>query len=519
MASATYIAALLTRLRSGDGRQAVQAARTLVDLCVDSDDNRAAIVAAGGIPALAKLIRSSDASEDFLQAAARLLHNLSAHSPANAIAAVGGIPAVVQLLRSTDSEELQIAAAQALGCLSVDNPGNKAAIGAAGAIPLLVQLLRSTASEEVQVNAAKALGYLSVDSPDSSAAIAAAGGIAALQQLLYGTPSEADARQHSSPFRQLNLSRVGEDARAAPVAPNQRPALRNFAQLRKAQREQHLSVPSRAADVPAAAAGEQTRRRQPARPQREDGPAGLLPADPGPANTAAAGAPAAAAPLMWKDADEHPQVPAGGAADGLASGMADLRIARGMTKAERQQQPAQSSSRQAVTISRSWVQTGPEAPAGLGADATYQQLQQPRQAPQLLSQQRALAAAAGEAAGGAAGIGAAVLAQGERQSAAYWNAMRGASWTEVGWQNILPVRLDGQKDPSTHLVLAEVVRGGDEDSTDLRFSMKAQGAALVACLTCGRVRGERWQPVKPSRCRQAPSAALPAAEVEGRGGS
>ena len=81
-------------------------------------------------------------------------------------------------------------------------------------------------------------------------------------------------------------------------------------------------------------------------------------------------------------------------------------------------QPAQSSSRQAVTISRSWVQTGPEAPAGLGADATYQQLQQPRQAPQLLSQQRALAAAAGEAAGGAAGIGAAVLAQGERQSAA-----------------------------------------------------------------------------------------------------
>ena len=149
--------------------------------------------------------------------------------------------------------------------------------------------------------------------------------------------------------------------------------------------------------------------------------------------------------------------------------------------------------------------------------------------------------------------------------------MRGASWTEVGWQNILPVRLDGQKDPSTHLVLAEVVRGGDEDSTDLRFSMKAQGAALVgartaracrrlppqnpknrwqpvkpsrcrqalcrrqrwqeegvhksclpssaACLTCGRVRGERWHPVKPSRCRQAPSAALPAAEVEGRGGS
>ena len=120
-----------------------------------------------------------------------------------------------------------------------------------------------------------------------------------------------DARQHSSPFRQLNLSRVGEDARAAPVAPNQRPALRNLAQLRKAQREQHLSVPSRAADVPAAAAGEQTRRRQPARPQREDGPAGLLPADPGPANTAAAGAPAAAAPLMWKDADEHPQVVSG----------------------------------------------------------------------------------------------------------------------------------------------------------------------------------------------------------------
>ena len=39
----------------------------------------------------------------------------------------------------------------------------------------------------------------------------------------------------------------------------------------------------------------------------------------------------------------------------------------------------------------------------------------------------------------------------------------------------------------------------------------------AACLACGRMRGERWQPVKPSRCCQAPAAALPAAAVAGRG--
>ncbi|EFN51368.1 hypothetical protein CHLNCDRAFT_141142 [Chlorella variabilis] len=206
MASSTYISALVRCLRSGD--------------------NRAAIVAAGGIPALVQRISSSDAGDDLLEAAARLLNNLSVGSPANAaaIAAAGGIPAVVQCLcssrserhlrSSSCSEHVQLQAARVLVIL-VRDPEIREAVAAAGGIPLLVQclssstseaILRTTASEQVQAAAAGALALLSRDSPDNSAAIAASGGIVALQQLLYSPPSEAVRRATAASLVSLSNS-------------------------------------------------------------------------------------------------------------------------------------------------------------------------------------------------------------------------------------------------------------------------------------------------------------------------
>ncbi|EFN51359.1 hypothetical protein CHLNCDRAFT_141120 [Chlorella variabilis] len=220
MASASYISSLLGRLHSGSDHQALQAARTLLDLSCDSDDHLAAIIAGGDIQALVQLISSSDASDDLLEAAALLLRKLTVDSPGNnatfamavgitglvqhlrvsrssdrvqtqviaalanliqnpelgvAATASGVIPLLVQHLRSGCSEDMQLAIAMSLGSIATCSSAGRAAIGAAGAIPLMVQLLRSSGSEEVQVAAAGALGCLSWDSPESSAAIAAAG--------------------------------------------------------------------------------------------------------------------------------------------------------------------------------------------------------------------------------------------------------------------------------------------------------------------------------------------------------
>ncbi|EFN54031.1 hypothetical protein CHLNCDRAFT_136088 [Chlorella variabilis] len=159
MATASYITALVRRLRSGDEVRVAEAAATLAHLS-RSAENTPAIVAAGGIPALVKIL-SSDRSE-----------------------------AVHARLRSSSSEAVHIWAAAALGSLSSDSPENQAAIAATGVIPALCL---HSGSDNLQVVAAGAVCSLAAGGRDYSAAIAAAGGIPALQQL-HSSPSEVQQR-------------------------------------------------------------------------------------------------------------------------------------------------------------------------------------------------------------------------------------------------------------------------------------------------------------------------------------
>ncbi|EFN54052.1 hypothetical protein CHLNCDRAFT_136131 [Chlorella variabilis] len=125
-----------------------------------------------------------------------------------AIAAAGGIPALVQRLRSSSSDAVLEQVAAALGSLGEDMPANKDAIAAAGCIPDLVQHLRSSASEMVQYKVAALLHSLANGSPSSSAAIAAAGGILVLQQLHSSSPN-TDVQSVAAAALQ-NLSNCGQ---------------------------------------------------------------------------------------------------------------------------------------------------------------------------------------------------------------------------------------------------------------------------------------------------------------------
>jgi hypothetical protein len=89
----------------------------------------------------------------YMQAsAANALDDMSqegGHEARAAIAAAGAIPALVQLLAS-DSPEVQVTTTSALSSLA-RGPPQQSAIAAAGAIPLLVQLLGSTDADVREV--------------------------------------------------------------------------------------------------------------------------------------------------------------------------------------------------------------------------------------------------------------------------------------------------------------------------------------------------------------------------------
>jgi HEAT repeat protein len=107
---------------------------------------KAAITAAGAIPALVHLLASD--SPGVRGTAVWALGHLASGHTANqsAVVAAGAVPLLVQLLRpaSNTSTIHQRAAVWALGSLAAEHTANQTAIVAAGAVPLLVQLQGST---------------------------------------------------------------------------------------------------------------------------------------------------------------------------------------------------------------------------------------------------------------------------------------------------------------------------------------------------------------------------------------
>ena len=139
------------------------------------------MIAGGGIPLLVQRLQSSELQE----AAAAALAALAAHeAAAAAIAREGGIPALARLLRTSRAARVPDRAGAALATLSAHAATSSAvAAAAADCIPAAVRLLEaSDCSEFTATSTIELLHNLAAASPATAAAIEAAGGRAALQR-------------------------------------------------------------------------------------------------------------------------------------------------------------------------------------------------------------------------------------------------------------------------------------------------------------------------------------------------
>ncbi|CAI5970875.1 unnamed protein product [Closterium sp. NIES-65] len=182
-----------------DRMEAVAAIRALVK---GSRDNKSRLIAAGGVPALVRVLRHAHPA--IKEHAVTAILNLSLVPGAPAIiASVGGIDAVAGVLQS-GSQVARENAAAALFALSVDD-GNQCLVRRAGAVLPLVDVLRS-GSTRGRKDAALVLFNLSRDQR-SRAEIVAAGAVPVLVGMLG---SEEGGLEEKAMAVLANLCRMPE---------------------------------------------------------------------------------------------------------------------------------------------------------------------------------------------------------------------------------------------------------------------------------------------------------------------
>lgn len=183
------LAALVRLLRHRSSGVRESAARELGYLAAGSKPNKADIVAAGAVPALLQLLRRNSgdrAADEALQTLCKLADG--GYPIQSAIMAAGTVPALVQLLDPSDPGG-QMWPVATLCKLAKGGEPNRAAILAAGAVPLLVQLLNPTLLVDVQWDAADTLlslagGSSGAPAPKLLDPVAAASAVPALVRLL-----------------------------------------------------------------------------------------------------------------------------------------------------------------------------------------------------------------------------------------------------------------------------------------------------------------------------------------------
>eukprot|EP00633_Aureoumbra_lagunensis_P010972 CAMPEP_0197340372 /NCGR_PEP_ID=MMETSP0892-20130614/45615_1 /TAXON_ID=44058 ORGANISM="Aureoumbra lagunensis, Strain CCMP1510" /NCGR_SAMPLE_ID=MMETSP0892 /ASSEMBLY_ACC=CAM_ASM_000538 /LENGTH=679 /DNA_ID=CAMNT_0042845095 /DNA_START=84 /DNA_END=2124 /DNA_ORIENTATION=- len=181
---------LVKMLNNNDGREAEVAAKTLLKLSRE-DDNQIAIANAGAIQPLIALLSSGTATAK--ENAATALRNLAFNENNNiAIANAGAIRPLIDLLSSGTATAKEYAAA-ALKNLAA-NANNQIAIANAGAIRPLIDLL-SSGTATAKENAAGALKNLAVND-NNKIAIANAGAIRPLIALL--SSGTATAKEYAA---------------------------------------------------------------------------------------------------------------------------------------------------------------------------------------------------------------------------------------------------------------------------------------------------------------------------------
>ena len=174
-------------LHDGSSAGAKEDAADKLRVMARHEDNRVAIVAAGGIAPLIELTRSGTAGA--MEHAAGALANL-AQSPGNkdAIAAMGGIESLIELARSSHTVADKKWVAAALSNLARRNPSNQAMIAVRGGIAPLVELTRSGTAT---MQAACALSNLAYNNVENQMAIVAMGGIQSLIELARSGTTDA----------------------------------------------------------------------------------------------------------------------------------------------------------------------------------------------------------------------------------------------------------------------------------------------------------------------------------------
>ncbi|KAL4458343.1 hypothetical protein ABPG75_013208 [Micractinium tetrahymenae] len=221
MATPEPIPTLVRRLQGG-GR-AVQAA-AVEQLAQLSAAHGQALVEAGAIPALVRLLRKGSRAEAE-QAALILLGNLALVGASAAQAAAAALPLVLARLRSSNLG-LASAAAGAVGNIVTAGVEAQQAARAAGAVAAVLQALRhgGAASTDLQENFSLALKNLlifdgAVQPAELSSAVAAAPAAVALLR------SSNVATQHHAAYAVANLVLAGTEAQAVAAAAGAIPAL------------------------------------------------------------------------------------------------------------------------------------------------------------------------------------------------------------------------------------------------------------------------------------------------------
>ena len=194
IAAAGGIPALVALVTSSSKASKIQAASALGSLAFGNSQNKMAVAAAGGIPPLVAMVTNgSDSTKERAVAALVTLATDNAQNQVT-IAAEGAIPPIVALV-TNGSSSVKREAAHALTTLASDNAQNKVSIAAEGGIPPLVALVKH-GSRIAKLEAAKALRNLSDENKQNCAAIAAAGGVPPLAALM--TPASAASQTASA---------------------------------------------------------------------------------------------------------------------------------------------------------------------------------------------------------------------------------------------------------------------------------------------------------------------------------
>ena len=188
---------LVTVLDAKHASSQSKAASALAELACRSVATRTAIMKAGAIPSLVRLLGDGSRAGDGTpqQLAALVLTDLARSDDSHdVIASAGGIAPLVAML-SSKSERAQTSAASVLWNLS-SSETIRAGIVAGGGIAKLVVLL-STGCEEAQRHATAALWPLCDDAPEVMRMIVSAGGITPLVHILLNA-RVAEAQETAS---------------------------------------------------------------------------------------------------------------------------------------------------------------------------------------------------------------------------------------------------------------------------------------------------------------------------------